>query len=65
MRFIATPGNWDETRHGIPTGESGDPKSPHWKDQLDSWYTGETPIFPFSKTAVEKVTKEVWLMQPK
>jgi penicillin amidase len=65
MRLIATPGNWDATRHVIPTGESGDPKSPHYKDQLDAWYSGNTPIFPFSKAAVEKATKEVVLMIPK
>ena len=32
MRFIASPGNWDATRHVIPLGGSGDPKSPHFKD---------------------------------
>ena len=65
MRMIATPGNWDATRHVIPTGESGDPQSPHYKDQLDAWYSGNTPVFPFSKTAVEKATKETVLMTPK
>lgn len=64
MRLIATPGNWDLTRHTITTGESGDPKSPHWKDQLDAWYSGNTPIFPFSKSAVEKSAKENVLLVP-
>jgi penicillin amidase len=64
MRLVATPGNWDATLHGIPTGESGNPASPHWKDQLDSWYNGQTPVFPFSKTAVESAAREVWVMQP-
>jgi penicillin amidase len=64
MRLIATPGNWDLTRHGITTGQSGDPKSPHWKDQLDGWYSGNTPIFPFSKPAVTKATKEIVLLVP-
>lgn len=65
MRFIAAPGNWDSTRHVITTGQSGNPKSPHWKDQLDNWYTGNTPIFPFSKIAIEKETKELVILQPK
>ena len=64
MRFIATPNNWDTTRHVIPTGESGDPKSPHWKDQLDSWYSGNTPIFPFTKAAIEKSAKETLILMP-
>lgn len=65
MRFIATPGDWDETLMVIPTGESGNPASPHWKDQLDNWYTGNTPVFPFTKPAVEKATTETLIIQPK
>ncbi|HEX8288595.1 MAG TPA: penicillin acylase family protein [Pyrinomonadaceae bacterium] len=65
MRFIAHPPEWDATRHGIPTGQSGDPKSAHWKDQLDAWYSGNTPIFPFTKAAVERATKETIVMKPK
>jgi penicillin G amidase len=65
MRFIATPANWDATLHGIPTGQSGNPQSPHFKDQLESWYTGNTPVFPFSKPAVEKATTQIWTFQPK
>ncbi len=64
MRFIATPGNWDATRHVIPTGESGDPKSPHYKDQLDAWYSGKTPIFPFSQSAILKASTEMVVMKP-
>ncbi|MDQ3062394.1 MAG: penicillin acylase family protein, partial [Acidobacteriota bacterium] len=65
MRLIATPGNWDLTRHTITTGQSGDPKSPHWKDQLESWYSGNTPVFPFSQTAIEKAAKEMLILTPK
>ncbi len=64
MRLIATPGNWDATRHGITTGQSGDPQSPHWKDQLDGWYAGNTPVFPFTKSAVEKAVKKTILLVP-
>ncbi len=64
MRHITVPGNWDATRHGIALGESGDPKSPHWKDQLENWKSGETQIFPFSKAAVEKAATEVILLKP-
>ena len=54
MRFIASPGNWDATRHVIPLGQSGDPRSKHFTDQFDLWRTGEPAVFPFSKVAVEK-----------
>lgn len=65
MRLIATPGNWDLTRHTIATGESGNPQSPHYKDQLNDWYSGNTPVFPFTQTAVEKAATEILIMQPK
>ncbi len=64
MRFVATPGNWDTTRQVIPTGESGDPQSAHWKDQLDAWYSGNTPIFPFTKAAIEKSARETVILMP-
>lgn len=64
MRHVAAVGNWDATRHGIALGESGDPKSPHWKDQLESWKSGETPVFPFTKSAVERAAIEVILLKP-
>jgi len=65
MRHIAVPGNWDATRHGIALGASGNPNSPHYKDQLESWRTGNTPIFPFEKSAVEKAATNVVVMMPK
>ncbi len=65
MRLIASPGNWDATRHVIPLGESGDPRSPHFKDQFDSWRTGTPSIFPFSKAAVSAAAKETWVLSPR
>ena len=54
MRHIASPGNWDATRFVIPLGQSGDPKSAHYKDQFDSWSNGTAAVFPFRAEAVEK-----------
>jgi penicillin amidase len=65
MRLIASPGNWDATRHVIPLGESGDPRSPHFKDQFDAWRTGTPMIFPFSKQAVEKAAVSSTVYAPK
>jgi penicillin amidase len=64
MRLIATPGNWDLTRQVITTGESGNPASPHWKNQLDAWYKGNTPIFPFTESAVKAAAKEKLILSP-
>lgn len=64
MRHIATPGNWDTTSHVIPLGQSGDPKSPHFKDQFETWSSGATAVFPFTKAAVEKATVSVKVLKP-
>jgi penicillin G amidase len=59
MRFIASPGNWDATRLVIPLGQSGDPRSSHYKDQFEKWRTGEPAVFPFTKDAVERSASSV------
>ena len=64
MRHIASPGNWDATRHVIPLGQSGSPQSPHYKDQFELWRTGAPAIFPFTKAAVEKESKVGRTFQP-
>ncbi|MBA3353611.1 MAG: penicillin acylase family protein [Blastocatellia bacterium] len=64
MRLIASPGNWDATRHVIPLGQSGDPQSPHYKDQFEAWRTGTPMIFPFTKKAVETGALLKWTFQP-
>jgi penicillin amidase len=57
MRHIASPANWDATRFVIPLGQSGDTRSPHFRDQFDLWNTGTPAVFPFSRSAVEAATK--------
>jgi penicillin amidase len=66
MRFIATPGDWDATRLVIPLGQSGDPKSLHFKDQFEMWQTGEpAALFPFTKKAVESAARVDLVMKPR
>jgi zinc protease len=62
MRFIADTSDWDKTRMGIPLGESGDPASPYWKDQLADWQTANPRGFAFSKNAVLGGTKETLVL---
>lgn len=59
MRHISSAGNWDETHFVIPLGQSGNPQSPHWKDQFEAWRTGTIMKFPFTENAVKNSTKEV------
>jgi penicillin amidase len=64
MRLIADTSDWDKTQQGIPLGESGLPKSPHWTDQLVDWRAVTPREFPFSTAAVLKATKETLVLEP-
>nr|MBA3806467.1 penicillin acylase family protein [Acidobacteriota bacterium] len=64
MRLIADTSDWDKTQQGITLGESGDPSSPHWQDQLADWRAVTPRIFPFSAAAVANATKETLVLAP-
>jgi penicillin amidase len=59
MRFIADVGNWDNTRQGLALGQSGNPASPHWKDQLTDWQAVTPATFPFTASAVAGAATKV------
>jgi penicillin amidase len=64
MRFVANPGNWDESILLITAGQSGQPGSSHYSDQFSYWYEG-TPIFaPFSDAAEAGATKHTLTFKP-
>jgi penicillin G amidase len=64
MRLIADTSNWDNTQHGISVGQSGNPASPHYKDQVNDWRNVTPRVFPFSKAAVEKAANKVQSLVP-
>jgi penicillin amidase len=61
MRFVATPGSWDDTRLTLTTGESGEVLSRHYKDQWESYRDGLGLPLEFSKTRV----KSTLTLQPR
>ncbi len=64
MRFVANPGDWDNSILLIPAGQSGQPGSGHYSDQFSYWYEG-TPIFaPFTDAAEAKVLKHTLTLKP-
>jgi penicillin amidase len=64
MRYIADVGSWDNTRQSISVGESGDPGSPHWTDQMPDWQSMRPRRFPFSKEAVSNSTELTLILSP-
>ncbi len=65
MRLIADTADWDGVQQGIALGESGDPSSPYWKDQLDDWKSVNTRGFPFSNEAVLRAARTTIQLSPK
>jgi penicillin amidase len=51
-RQIVDLSDLDSSLGVITLGQSGNPMSPHFKDQLDLWASGSHHPMPFSKTAV-------------
>ncbi len=64
MRLLADPSNWDHSRHGILLGQSGNPQSPHYRDQLEDWRSVAPRVFPFTEAAVNKAAKQTLTLVP-
>jgi penicillin amidase len=57
-RAVYDLANLDDSRGVLPTGQSGNPASPHWNDQTDAWAAGELRPLPFTRAAVEAAATE-------
>jgi penicillin amidase len=57
-RAVYDLSNLDDSRGILPTGQSGNPASPHWNDQTGMWTAGELRPLPFTRAAVEAAATE-------
>jgi penicillin amidase len=64
MRFVANPGNWDESIMVLPAGQSGQPGSSHYTDQFSYWYEGKPIYQPFSDAAEANARKHTLTLKP-
>ncbi|MCS6995133.1 MAG: penicillin acylase family protein [Anaerolineales bacterium] len=58
-RIIANPADWDASLSIVPTGQSGQPFSPHYADQIQPWLKVEYHPLPFSLEAIEAAAVHV------
>jgi len=63
-RHIYSTANWDDSQTIIPTGESGIPSSPHYCDQTELYVNYIYHDDPFSKSAVDGVTRYTQVLTP-
>lgn len=64
QRFTMDWSNIDGATENMVMGESGDPLSPHYRDQWTYWYSGTTFPLPFTDTAVETSTAHTLRLLP-
>jgi hypothetical protein len=65
FRAVWEPDAWENGGITIPTGESGEPASPHYDDLRASWIRGELHPLPFSDAAVARATRECLQLSPR
>ncbi|MGH2829659.1 MAG: penicillin acylase family protein [Actinomycetota bacterium] len=64
MRLIMDLADFDNSRCVITTGNSGNPASPHYRDQSELWARGEYHPMPFTRAAVDSATESRLMIQP-
>jgi penicillin amidase len=64
FRAVWDVGNWDAGGIVVPSGESGEPASAHYRDLTDQWIRGQLVGLPFSDKAVRAATRERLRLSP-
>ncbi|MGQ0678120.1 MAG: penicillin acylase family protein [Actinomycetota bacterium] len=64
LRMVADVGNWEQSRWILPSGQSGNPVSPHYEDQLPMWLAGTGVPIAWSPESVEQATVSTLTLVP-
>lgn len=63
-RTVIEPGDWDNARFVLLGGQSGNPMSPHYDDQIPVWLQGRGIPVPWTPAAVEATTRSTLTLTP-
>ena len=63
-RIISDPADWDASRSIIPSGQSGQPFSPHYDDQIQPWLKVQYHPLPFSLEAIQTAVTHTLILKP-
>ncbi|MFY9718900.1 MAG: penicillin acylase family protein [Candidatus Cybelea sp.] len=64
FRAVWDVGDWDDGGITLPQGESGEPGSDHYTDQVVAWVRGRLWPLPFSDAAVARTAVDRETLQP-
>ena len=64
LRMVLDVGDWDAGRWSLPAGQSGNPCSPHYDDQLPRWQSGTGVPIAWSEEAVRAATHHTLRLVP-
>jgi penicillin amidase len=55
LRMIIDVGNWEQPGFILPSGQSGHPSSPYYKDQTELWRRGERVHLAYDNQATDQM----------
>lgn len=64
LRMVVDVGNWDENRFVLPGGQSDNPLSPHYDDQIPLWREGQGLTIAWTPEQVAQATASSLTLQP-
>ncbi len=56
-RMVVEIGSWDGARFCLAGGQSGNPFSPHYRDQVQLWVDGDAIVVPSSPAAADRTIR--------
>lgn len=63
LRMVIDVGRWDRCRWALPGGQSGNPCSPHYDDQLPLWQRAHGIAIPWTEAEVKAATRSTLQLQ--
>jgi penicillin amidase len=64
LKAVFDVGAWEECRFVLPSGQSGNPLSPHYDDQLPLWRGGRSLPIAFGEHQVERAATSILQLLP-
>lgn len=64
LRVVIDVGNWSASRYVLPGGQSGNPMSPHYADQLELWKAGSGIPIAWEEDEIETRIRSVLELRP-